>query len=179
MCWHRRPLRSFLKSYFTRRRRFCSRWAGAWRRSTSRNVHAGPRSSFRRRHCPRVTHTHGCVPNSPPTTHHPFATRTMGGNIACKAFPGDAAVDGAPKTHCLRWLRRGGRRSWRRDSGRHVAPLTRRSTTRTTRCAPRRRRHHIIPVESRHSKAVDTFFLYLVCPSSWAVQQLNVICTRR
>lgn len=37
-------------------------------------AHTRARSSFRRRRCPRVTHTHGCacVPNGPPTTHHPL-----------------------------------------------------------------------------------------------------------
>lgn len=42
-------------------------------RTYKRNLHATPRPFLRHRHrWLRVTHTHGCVLNSPPTTHHPL-----------------------------------------------------------------------------------------------------------
>lgn len=101
-CWHRR---SFLKTFFRgvggigfggRGRR------GGQRVRYARNLHAAPRSFFHRRHCPRVTHTHGCVPNSPPTTHHPSSRADDGReyrSLGVSREPGGARRARAPKNH--------------------------------------------------------------------------------
>lgn len=71
--------------------------------NVTRRTHT--RSSFRRRRCPRVTHTHGCVCAQQPADHPPplAPTRTMGGNIVREAFPGDPAAargtDGRRQKH--------------------------------------------------------------------------------
>lgn len=76
---------------------------------------------FARRHCPRVTHTHGYAH---PTARRPPTTprRPMGGNIIREAFPGNAA---AHDTVLYRGASDGAFNSYS-ALGHHLAPRTRR-----------------------------------------------------
>lgn len=90
-----RRRRSFLKKPFTRRLHIGSRWAGAWRRSTSRGAHTHTRARGRPFAAAAAaalgwpTPTGACVPNSPPTTHHPSHRRgRWEGILFARRFPG-------------------------------------------------------------------------------------------